>query len=99
MKRTALKRRTWLNRKSRLRPVSRTNSRRRRYRAHLASPFWKALKARVFARDNGLCRECGEPATDAAHLTYVRFGHERDEDVAANCSRCNQAERVRRILG
>jgi 5-methylcytosine-specific restriction endonuclease McrA len=49
-------------------------------------------------RDNWTCRECGEPATEVAHLTYERFGEERDEDVVASCKECNQEERTRRFL-
>ncbi len=98
MKRTPLVRRSYLNRRTPLRAVSKTNSRRLRYARHLASSYWRTLKARIFRRDDYTCQECGEPATDLAHLTYATFGKEMDEDVRAECSICNQAERVRRLL-
>lgn len=57
------------------------------------------LRDRVRARDNYTCRNCGEYATDAHHLTYERFEEERLEDLAASCSDCNRAEREKRMMG
>ena len=63
----------------------------------MGSPYIRKLKALAYARDGGLCL-CGDEATDLAHLTYERFGHELLADVISSCSPCNQAERVTRLL-
>ncbi len=75
------------------------NSKRRSYRDYLRSPAWKKLRARVLERDHFTCRSCGEPATEAGHITYDRFGEERLSDLVAQCSDCNQQEREERIAG
>lgn len=75
------------------------NSKRRNYSAYIRSSAFRKLRERVLQRDNWTCRNCGEPATDAGHLNYDRFGEERLDDLIAQCSECNQEERERRISG
>lgn len=63
---------------------------RARYKAYLRSPEWKALRRRVFARDDRKCQRCGtRKRLVAHHLTYVRFGHERLADLLTLCSGCH----------
>ena len=80
------------------------NSKRREYQSYLQSAEWKAKRALVLDRDGYLCQPCARhglevEATEAAHLTYDRFGEELLSDLEANCSTCNQAERLGRIGG
>lgn len=82
MKRTPLKRTKGLN------PRSKTNSKRRKYRAYLQSSSWKALRQRVLIRDGFECL-CGAPATEVHHLSYERFGSERLEDLVSICKECH----------
>lgn len=61
------------------------------YRAYLESPEWAALRARVIARDRGICQHCFRPARrqEIHHLTYVRVGHELLEDLVLLCDLCH----------
>lgn len=69
------------------------------YDAYLRSDAWKAIRLLVLDRDSFTCRNCGEPATDAHHLTYDRFGHEKLADLVASCRACNTAEAEARRSG
>lgn len=40
---------------------------------------------------------CDEEATEAHHLSYENFGHERDQDLIAICRECNQAAREKSV--
>ncbi len=75
------------------------NSKRREFKAYLGSAAWKKLREKVLHRDNFTCQDCGDPATDAGHITYERFGNELLSDLKAQCFDCNQAEREQRISG
>lgn len=67
-----------------------------RYEAHLASPEWQALRAKVLKRANGWCEGCGDrPAVDIHHLTYEHLGNEFLWELRAVCRRCH--ERVHAI--
>lgn len=53
---------------------------------------WQLLRKRVLERAGGCCEICGIPGgyhLDVHHLTYVRFWHERPEDLAALCRTCH----------
>lgn len=60
---------------------------RARYKRHLASAFFRALRLERFAFDKYMCQcGCGEgPFTiaqlDCDHVSYKNFGHETLEDV------------------
>jgi hypothetical protein len=78
-------------------PVPKVNARQKaarakRYKKALASPHWKALRARVYEEQHGLC-VCGqEPMTVLDHLTYARLGRELREDVQGLGPTCNARE-------
>jgi hypothetical protein len=62
-----------------------------RYRRHLRSREWRYLKARVVNMRGRQCEICG--AVNDLHLhhkTYLRFGHERIEDVELLCHTCHR---------
>jgi len=60
------------------------------YHVYLQSDAWKALQARILGRCNGVCEKCGQrPAKDLHHLSYIRLGHERPEDVVYLCGFCH----------
>jgi hypothetical protein len=61
-----------------------------RYKAHLQSPKWKALSAKVILRAQGICEGCRKhPATQTHHLTYRRMGDEMLFDLVAVCDSCH----------
>jgi hypothetical protein len=73
----------------------------KRYKAHLSSAYWKALRRKVWGRTwvagEHCCEACGlilESISDMqlAHLTYARFGKELDTDVQGQCRQCNESE-------
>lgn len=62
----------------------------RDYADYLASPVWRAVKARY--RASGMPHECmcGERDVQLHHLTYDRVGgDERNEDLVPLCRRCH----------
>lgn len=82
-------------------PVAKAK-REKRYKSHLSSAYWKALRRERWEMvlrmyGDGTCENCGGPIetlskAHLAHLTYARFGHELIEDVRINCPYCNTAE-------
>jgi len=93
LEREAIERMPWARQRRRRQPTAR----KRAMAAHLRSPEMRALRKRVFERDNGICRICGEPATDLYHLNTDSYGRETEKDVVASCAECNAAERQQRI--
>ena len=79
---------------------ARQASKRKRYKAHLASAFWKDLKAERYRLDRGICQWCGVwvpfAESECGHQTYHRFGRELITDVGTSCKPCNRDERKRR---
>ena len=76
----------------------RGNSKRRNFEKFLRSAKWRKQRDRVLARDGYRCRDCGAPATCAAHRRYANpIEATPDRDVVASCDECNQAERTERI--
>ncbi len=56
------------------------------YRAYLGSKKWKRKRRRYFSRHHRACAACGsEVAVTLHHMTYERFGDERDEDLLPLC--------------
>lgn len=74
----------------------------KRYKSHLSSAYWKALRRERWAMvlrmyGDGTCEDCGGPIASLAeahlgHKTYARFGHELIGDVKINCPYCNTTE-------
>ena len=53
---------------------------------------WKAIRARILARDRHRCHWCGAKATTVDHLTAVsRGGTDHDSNLVACCYPCNQS--------
>lgn len=61
-----------------------------RYHKYLLSPEWKALRKKVFERDEYRCRFCESSKNlEVHHLTYERIFHERLEDLVTACDGCH----------
>ncbi len=59
---------------------------RRDYHAYLESEEWKERAAKVMARENYKCNECGKQANNVHHLTYKNKGTEWElNDCIAVC--------------
>lgn len=51
---------------------------------------WYKLRAHILARDDGLCRVCGRPASEVDHIVAKSAGGSDDEDnLQAICSACH----------
>ena len=69
----------------------RQTARRQKYEAYLQTDVWRAKRARVLARDRGVCQGCFElPATQVHHLTYERLGDEPLFDLISVCDECHE---------
>jgi 5-methylcytosine-specific restriction endonuclease McrA len=64
---------------------------RRAYAAYLQSPYWRLhARRQALHRAGHRCQDCGFPrALEVHHLTYVRLGCERPEDLLALCAECH----------
>ncbi len=53
----------------------------------------KSLRNRIIERDRGICRYCGNPTTDKAHLDHVvpysLGGKTNDDNLVVSCPKCN----------
>lgn len=64
-----------------------------KYLAYLRSPEWRRRRNAILQRADGWCERCGHVrATEVHHLTYVRLGDERPDDLLALCAFCHRAE-------
>jgi hypothetical protein len=62
-----------------------------RYNAYLASPEWKAKRAKVLARASGGCEACANAAaTEVHHITYAHVFDEPLFDLRAVCRPCHE---------
>jgi len=73
---------------------------RKRYRRHIRSPQWRALKQRLLRERGMRCQRCGTPADQLVlhHTTYERLGKERDEDLMLVCRPCHPGADLQREL-
>jgi 5-methylcytosine-specific restriction protein A len=56
---------------------------------------WQRTRARIFERDDGLCRYCGGVAEVVDHIVCrARGGSDDDANLVAACKRCNERKRV-----
>lgn len=62
------------------------------YAKYLRSPHWVQFRMAVMVLSGGKCCRCGDVADHVHHLTYVRRGRERLEDVEPLCERCHADE-------
>ena len=61
------------------------------YLEYLLSPEWQAKRAERLKLDNYKCTVCGqEDFLEVHHLTYVRLGRERMEDLRTLCEDCHE---------
>ena len=61
-----------------------------RYEAHIQSPYWRAIAARVMARDRAVCQGClSAEATRVHHLTYANLGAEFAFELTSLCKACH----------
>lgn len=61
----------------------------REYQEYIGSALWRARRRQVIDRQDGKCW-CGEPATDAHHLTYEHLGDEFPDELEALCAACHE---------
>jgi hypothetical protein len=62
-----------------------------RYREHIDSEKWQALRHKALRRDNWLCQGCLEAAAEHVHhMTYERLGNELLCDLVSLCTDCHQ---------
>lgn len=60
------------------------------YRDYLASPEWKARRAKVMRRCHGKCEGCGDQAAvEVHHLTYRHFMEEFLFELVGLCVQCH----------
>ncbi len=60
------------------------------YDAYISSAEWKATRTRILEQRGYRCETCGATKKlEVHHLTYERFGHERDDDLRVLCSPCH----------
>lgn len=51
---------------------------------------WRKVRAKVIARDNGICQYCGEPGNEADHIvSRKRGGDDSIDNLVCACRRCN----------
>lgn len=63
------------------------------YRLYMASPEWYAIRKRKLQETGYRCQGCSSnERLQVHHLTYERFGHERDTDLMVLCHICHAAE-------
>lgn len=60
------------------------------YQAYMRSPEWMARSLACLESAKYKCQVCGGKATDAHHLTYIRFMRELPTDLHAVCRSCHQ---------
>ena len=60
------------------------------YQDYLKSRTWKRMRDRKLKRDNYKCFKCKGKATEVHHLRYVKWGKEKNEDLASACRSCHK---------
>ncbi|TDI18407.1 MAG: hypothetical protein E2P05_00590 [Acidobacteria bacterium] len=77
-----------------------TDNYRAKYQRYISSDEWADRRWEVLEEAQYTCEICGHSAEDVDlgtsppelqvhHLTYERFGHERDEDLECLCKGCH----------
>lgn len=62
-----------------------------RYKLHMASDKWRAVRKKVIARCNNLCEGCGDsPVNEVHHKTYDNLGHEFLFELLGLCKKCHE---------
>lgn len=61
------------------------------YKQYLRSPQWDVKRAAAIKADGGRCRKCGKAGKlEVHHISYIRMGQERPEDLMALCPDCHR---------
>jgi hypothetical protein len=64
---------------------------REKYAAHLRTPEWRGIRAKVLKRSGGVCEGCGQNRpTQVHHLTYDHIFNEFLFELVAVCDHCHQ---------
>lgn len=67
---------------------------------HAGGRAWQRTRARIFARDGGLCVYCGATAEVVDHvLCRAHGGSDDDSNLVACCKACNQRKMQREARG
>lgn len=70
-------------------------SKKEKYKKHIASPYWKAVRSLVLIRDKRKCKKCGATKLlHVHHLSYKHMGkeHLHMEDLITLCKTCHEKE-------
>lgn len=60
------------------------------YRRYMGSKYWAKRRGWCLKRDGERCRGCDATRDlHCAHRTYLRFKHERQDDLLTLCDRCH----------
>jgi 5-methylcytosine-specific restriction endonuclease McrA len=67
---------------------------REEYQKYIRSKEWKQRASRMRKLAGYRCQRCGKKGVplDVHHLTYERFGNERDSDLLVVCRPCHRIE-------
>lgn len=60
------------------------------YDRYIHSEAWRSKADARLEYDGHTCQVCGGAASDVHHLTYDRFGNERQDDLVSLCRRCHE---------
>lgn len=70
----------------------------RRYHRYMESEEWRAVRRKVWQRENGLCQGCREvKGAHVHHLTYERLGEELLTDLVLYCEPCHEKAHGRKF--
>ena len=62
-----------------------------KYQGYLKSNRWKKIREEVFVRDNFICKDCGEIATEVHHTDYDFLWTEKEKDFCISvCNKCHK---------
>lgn len=66
------------------------------YRRYLRSARWRETRLHAVRRAGFRCKRCGAGGRlDVHHLSYVRVGRERPDDLTVLCRECHRAEHAK----
>ncbi len=64
---------------------------------------WQRLRKMVLARDCGICRRCGEPAGESAHVDHIvprsQGGQDTMENLETLCHPCHSRKTATQTAG
>lgn len=61
------------------------------YKAYMSSPQWDVKRVEAIKKDGNRCRTCGRIGKlEVHHISYIRMGQERPEDLMTLCPKCHE---------